>query len=366
MTSSSDSVDAAPPWVELPREITATILLKLGTIGMLKAEAVCTTWRSVCKDPGLWRSIDMHFTEVEMCCLAVDRSQGQLNDIKIQFFGTDEMLLYISQRCGRLRSLQLKSCYDITDEGLIEAVKNLPLPEELHIYYNPIRAETIETVGRTCENVKSFKLNRHVYIPYRDRYDFEALAIAKNMPELRHLQICGSDLTDDGLLLILDGCSKLESLYLFMCFNLHFGENLRRLCAQRIKDLKVPQIMSLTWLPSLVAVRLPSLVAVRLPVGRTRSFSLTDDGSFYIYLDNIWNDFKWVLNGILNIDSNQYLPLLTFISSVLVNDSTSVQLHASRFIVVTTEVDGILVVPECGGATGGLEEGDDGGDKEQS
>ncbi|KAL3833683.1 hypothetical protein ACJIZ3_008419 [Penstemon smallii] len=222
MTSSSDSVDAAPPWVELPREITATILHKLGTLDMLNAQAVCTTWRSLCEDPVLWRSIDMAFAEVEMCCLAVDRSQGQLNDIKIRCFGTDEMLLYISQRSGGLRCLILESCYDVTDEGVIEAVKNLPLLEELHIYYNLFRVETIETVGRICLNLKSFRFNRRFRRPCPfPECDFEAWAIARNMPELRHLEIRGSDLTDQGLLYILYGCSKLESLDLRLYYVLN-------------------------------------------------------------------------------------------------------------------------------------------------
>ncbi|KAL3833687.1 hypothetical protein ACJIZ3_008423 [Penstemon smallii] len=214
----------------IAREITATILHKLRVSEKLNAEAVCTTWRSVCEDPGLWRSIDMDFTEVGKCCPAVDRSQGQLNDLKIRYFGTDEMLLYISQRSGRLRSLHLESCYNITDEGLIEAVKNLPLLEELHIYYNLFRVETIETVGRICLNLKSFRFNRRFRRPCQFREcDFEAWAIARNMPELRHLEIRGSDLTDQGLLYILYGCSKLESLDLRLCRSIEFGGDLRRL-----------------------------------------------------------------------------------------------------------------------------------------
>ena len=37
----------------------------------------------------------------------------------------------------------------------------------------------------------------------------EAVAIAKNMPELRPLQIIGNKLMNDGLLAILDGCPQL-------------------------------------------------------------------------------------------------------------------------------------------------------------
>ncbi|KAK4488141.1 hypothetical protein RD792_003883 [Penstemon davidsonii] len=252
MTSSSDADEVTPPWVELPREITATIFHKLGTIEILTtAQEVCTTWRSVCQDPDMWRSIDMRnkvniwempyeYDLEKMCRHAVDRSEGQLIDINIENFGTDDLLLYISQRCGRLRSLQLVFCYDITDEGLVEAVKNFPLLEELHLYYTPIDATTIEIVGRSCLQLKSFKLNHRGYkIPHLV-CDLDALAIAENMPELRHLQLFGNKLTDDGLQAILDGCPNLESLDLRQCFSVDFEGNLRTLCAERIKDLRFP------------------------------------------------------------------------------------------------------------------------------
>lgn len=108
MASSSSAVEAAPPWLELPREITAAILQKLGPIEILKtADNVCTAWQSVCRDPSMWRCIDMRCAEdlwesarslEEMCHKAVDRSQGQLIDINIEYFGTDDLLLYICRR----------------------------------------------------------------------------------------------------------------------------------------------------------------------------------------------------------------------------------------------------------------------------
>ncbi|KAL2244631.1 UNVERIFIED_CONTAM: F-box protein SKIP19 [Sesamum indicum] len=55
----------------------------------------------------MWRVIDMknlgdlHDMPYDlsiMCRHAVDRCQGQLIDINIEYFGTDELLRYISQR----------------------------------------------------------------------------------------------------------------------------------------------------------------------------------------------------------------------------------------------------------------------------
>uniref|UniRef100_A0A2P2JMA8 Uncharacterized protein MANES_14G135100 n=1 Tax=Rhizophora mucronata TaxID=61149 RepID=A0A2P2JMA8_RHIMU len=95
-------------WVELPRDVTGSILLRLGAIEILtNAQRVCTTWHSICKEPTMWRSIDMHNhgdlwdTEYDidkMCRHAVDRSSGGLVDINIEYFGTDDLLRYITDR----------------------------------------------------------------------------------------------------------------------------------------------------------------------------------------------------------------------------------------------------------------------------
>ena len=81
------------------------ILMKLGAIEILNsAQLVCTLWRSICKDPIMWRTIDMRNLEdlnamrsLEMMCRhAIDRSCGQLVDINVEYFGTDDLLNYIA------------------------------------------------------------------------------------------------------------------------------------------------------------------------------------------------------------------------------------------------------------------------------
>lgn len=68
---------------------------------------MCTTWRKICKDPAMWRVVNMEnlgdlfampYDLEKMCRHAVDRSEGQLVDINVEHFGTDELLLYIADR----------------------------------------------------------------------------------------------------------------------------------------------------------------------------------------------------------------------------------------------------------------------------
>nr|GMD05384.1 putative F-box/LRR-repeat protein 23 [Ipomoea batatas] len=159
MASSSRSPQA-PPWVELPEGITEKILQKLGAFEILcTAQRVCTTWRRLCKDPSMWRVIDMRFSGIaalwelenypdKICIRAVDLSQGNADHINIEYFGSDSLLNYIALRSSQLKRLQLAFCYNVSAEGM----------------------------------------------------------------------------TDDGLLTILNGCSRLESLDMRQCFNLRFGD----------------------------------------------------------------------------------------------------------------------------------------------
>jgi hypothetical protein len=123
---------------------------------------------------------------------------------------------------------------------LSEVAAKLPLLEELAISHCSLSKEALKAVGRCCPLLKSLKFNSEVYrIPHIE-CDEEALAIAKNMPGLRRLQLFGNKLTNDGVQAILDGCPHLESLDLRQCFNVNLVGNLERRCSEQIKDLRRP------------------------------------------------------------------------------------------------------------------------------
>ncbi|XP_010537754.1 PREDICTED: F-box protein SKIP19 [Tarenaya hassleriana] len=237
-------------WAELPPELTATILHRLGAVEILTtAQMVCKWWRSVSKDPSMWREIDMrnsgdlqsmeHDLEI-MCLHAVGRSLGGLVGINIEYFGTDSLLASIADSSTHLQRLRLVSCYEITDEGLVEAVMKLPLLEDLEVSYCSVSGDALRAVGRSCPLLKTLKLNCPGYRRPRIECDDDALAIAQSMPELRHLQLFGNRLTETGLYAILDSCPHLEHLDLRQCFNLNLVGNLGKRCSEKIKDLRRP------------------------------------------------------------------------------------------------------------------------------
>ncbi|KAL0746399.1 hypothetical protein Bca101_028401 [Brassica carinata] len=206
-------------WAELPSDLTSSILRRLGSIDILEnAQRVCTSWRGVCKDPEMWRKIDMRnlgdvgFNVEIMCRHAVDRSQGGLVEIEIWHF------------------------------GLTEAIVKLPLLEELEVSYCSLSVESLKVVGQSLPNLKTLKLNR-IYRRFPCRpyvSDDDALAIAETMPRLSHLQLFANKLTNAGLNAILDHCPNLEHLDLRLCHSVRLLGDLKKRCSQRIKVFRRP------------------------------------------------------------------------------------------------------------------------------
>ncbi|KAJ4703052.1 F-box protein [Melia azedarach] len=305
---SSSADEQSRTWAELPADITSTILSKVGAIDVLtSAQRVCSSWLGICRDPAMWRNIDMHnlgdLWDMEhdlekMCRHAVDRSEGHLLSINIEYFGTDELLEYIARRSSRLRNLRLVSCYSISDQGFGGAVANFPLLEELDLSYCSLSKEALEAVGKSCPLLKSLKLNSQGYRYPKIECDEEAIAIAENMHGLRHLQIFGNKLTNNGLQAILDGCPLLQSLDLRQCFNVSLGGNLEKICTQRIKDLRRPndstddyefdpEVQDVCW----------SSAEDDYPSGISDIELASDEDDYYEFSDNDYDfDYDYMFN----------------------------------------------------------------------
>ncbi|KAL3643723.1 hypothetical protein CASFOL_014538 [Castilleja foliolosa] len=238
----STSAPPSPPWIDLPRDLTANILSRVGQVEILKtARKVCTTWRSVCSEPSMWRAIDLIYSDnFSVFDLALDLSEGELIDIRIiGYFGSNILLHYISERMNSLKRLTLGCCYSMYSRLLIPSVIKFPELEELHFFFMPpITAKQIEVIGIACPKLKSFTFcHKFSNVETDDSY---ALTIAKNMPNLHHLSLFGNRLSNEGLKAIFSGCPNLESLDLRECYNVDLSGDFGRICSKRIKCLKHP------------------------------------------------------------------------------------------------------------------------------
>ncbi|KAF5770771.1 putative F-box domain, leucine-rich repeat domain superfamily, F-box-like domain superfamily [Helianthus annuus] len=235
-------------WLDLPSDVTANILNRIGMVDILEnAQKVCTAWRKICKDPAMWRVINMNdlrgaIAEVsadKMCKHAVDRSQGQLVDITIVSTYDAELHLYVADRTSELRRLEMAHLFFFGKLTTVALMK-YPLLEELNLYEIRISKEEIETVGRYCPMLKTLKVNKRGYEGSLTRYNEIAIAIGQNLPGIRHLELIGNKMTNVGLRVILDNCHHLETLDLRECLYIDLEGDLGKQCSKQIKYLKLP------------------------------------------------------------------------------------------------------------------------------
>ena len=104
-SSSSALPPPSPRWTELPDDLTSNILQRLDAEErLISAQLVCSTWWRVCKNPAMWRVIDLDARRKfddkfgSICRCAVDRSQGQLAELKLCDLYVVEMLNYVAER----------------------------------------------------------------------------------------------------------------------------------------------------------------------------------------------------------------------------------------------------------------------------
>jgi len=132
--------------------------------------------------------------------------------------------------------MRLVSCWRITDKGFSEAVRKLPRLEEVNISLCNISEVSLEALGRSCPLLKSLEYDGW-FSTSSCNSDKIPLAIAETMPGLCHLDMRGHELSELGVLAIIDKCPLLESLDISDCH--YLSEDLKKRCIDQIKDLQL-------------------------------------------------------------------------------------------------------------------------------
>lgn len=100
-----DLIQVVPNWLELPKDVTSKILQLLGPVEIVKnARRVCAMWRNICRDPSMWKSIEMikarksPYNLEKICMYAVDQGCDHVEEINVEYFATDELIKKIAER----------------------------------------------------------------------------------------------------------------------------------------------------------------------------------------------------------------------------------------------------------------------------
>ncbi|XP_071719346.1 putative F-box/LRR-repeat protein 9 [Rutidosis leptorrhynchoides] len=211
-------------WFDLPPELKVNILSRIGHFEILEsAQYVCSDWYKVCKDPSMWKVINLfrlretfYLSEVsygglpgiwKICKNVVDRSGGQLVDIRIPDLRTDEILMYVADRASQLKRLYMRvgRSDDSSIKTLHKALKKFPLLEELKVDCEYLTNEAIESAGRYCPLLKTLSFfQEREFSSFLKVNDEIGVAIGENLHELRHLKLINNTISNIGLKAILD------------------------------------------------------------------------------------------------------------------------------------------------------------------
>lgn len=242
-------------WSDLTHEALVEIFKRVGFEDLYQSvPLVCTTWRNASLDSACWERVNMEdsFRKREetmmwwqpsfekkidyMVKLVVDRSRGRLLELSTRHC-SNAALSYLASRCPLIRSISVASSSGVTDLAACQIAKACVQLEQLDVSEcQNLTFFSMEEFGVNCKFVTVLKRNRFIgeCDPARKNLlpseylrttstasaDGEVYIFSKLMPNLKHLELRYSKLTDQGLALIVDGCPNLEYLDLVGCSNL--------------------------------------------------------------------------------------------------------------------------------------------------
>lgn len=241
-------------WADMVPDVLANIFCRLSLEQLLLViPCVCKPWKRASQDPLCWEIIDLHTYSLcrllskshRLMMMLVERSCGRLREFTFPFLKRDDCFELLTRSAPLLQKLHIPNSY--TEDGW--AIRTAPLM--LHITdldvsmcHNGFSYVALEAFGKHCMHVTKLRRNTFYCIDSLPNIanDFEAFAIAKHYPHLKHLELGNNRLSPKGLRAILDNCPMLEYLDVSECRNLEtMNEGLVKECKTRLKVFLEPQ-----------------------------------------------------------------------------------------------------------------------------
>ncbi|XP_031502402.1 F-box/LRR-repeat protein At3g48880-like isoform X1 [Nymphaea colorata] len=238
-------------WDEMDEDILIVIFQKIDLEDLLLGVPfVCRSWREASKHPLCWRSLNFRSWErlfrryfsqpaerivldfSKLLRYVVDKTGDNLRSIVFPRRDvTDRTLLYVSQRCPRLKSLDFQGRCDISKGAFCKALCNWKELEVINLITPPLLCkETISEMGKCCENLVQLRTRGLIS-------EEEVFAVASELRNLRVLNLSFSSLTNNGLLTLLNECRALEYLDISNCSHVKIDDEILDK-ASHLKDFK--------------------------------------------------------------------------------------------------------------------------------
>ncbi|KAK9276286.1 hypothetical protein L1049_005817 [Liquidambar formosana] len=230
-------------WENMPYDILLKIFMTLNIVDMVSGiSGVCSSWRSACCDPVLWKTLDLsqlksdyinipsepyawsddRSSEKLMQILknALSLSRGNVTCLIFHFYIyiKDEHLIYTAERCPGLKRLVLPAWTKVTVEGFRKAVQMCKGLESMTVPCISSPSRIMEAISTNCKNFCELK----IMCPFDMEF---ATAITTRLPKLKVLSLRCSMLFKEALVHILNYLEHLEVLNISHCLLLDIPQS---------------------------------------------------------------------------------------------------------------------------------------------
>ncbi|XP_077223915.1 F-box/LRR-repeat protein At3g48880-like isoform X1 [Tasmannia lanceolata] len=222
-------------WEDMIQDCLVEIFRRFSAVDFTSGIAeVCSSWRLACSDQFLWRTLDLgqlksNFIKIpyapyvwvddrsnqqltRVLKIAMGLSRGNISCIIFHFnlYLMDNQLIYVANRCPRLKQLVIPAWNRMTKGGICKAIRMWGELESMTMPSIRDPAYVMDEIRLNCKNFTQLKIMGPCNI-------FLASSIVTFLPKLKVLSLRCSKLFKEALVMILDSLEHLEVLNISHC-----------------------------------------------------------------------------------------------------------------------------------------------------
>ncbi|KAK8954218.1 hypothetical protein KSP39_PZI002934 [Platanthera zijinensis] len=248
---------AGRKWEEMEMDCLVCIFSKLNLDDLaVSVPYVCRSWSAAARDPLCWRFLDFRsldfmpwsrfakrfadrnsvsrFSFAGFMKLAVRRSAGLADELRLPELASIDDLILASNECPRLTALGLPNLNSDSKARIPELISKWKELKTLAMESKPSKfSQLAYEIAANCKNFKK------LVMPTSSINREDASAIVKCLPNIRFLDMSRSFLVKEELLFILEGCRELSRLSAKNCVGFEASDGEVRSRGRRIKIFEV-------------------------------------------------------------------------------------------------------------------------------
>ncbi|KAK8957091.1 hypothetical protein KSP39_PZI000384 [Platanthera zijinensis] len=251
-------IDSGGSWQSMETHCLVEIFAWLGLDDIiLSVPFVCKSWLDAARNPLCWRKLDFrqldilpwgNFSKSFVLCYSlpffsftyllkftINRSLNSVTEMRFPLkFTSLEDVIIASEKCRHLKSVALPILSQCEEAQIPELVCKWKDLERLELESKPSNfKELVKNISLNCSKFSCFRISRSSF------GEEDVLGIIRYLPRLKKFELNNSYLPKEDLLIMINGCEKLERLNAVDCLGFNGDDEEINSRASRIRDFKL-------------------------------------------------------------------------------------------------------------------------------